>query len=379
MSGGKGTRLHPLTFVRPKTLIPLVNKPIIQYSIEKLKFHGFNEVTITVGYMWEHIKSFFKKHDPGLKLNYTIERWPLGTAGGVRKAKKFIDDTFLVLSGDVIIDADFKDVLNFHRKKGAFATLVLTQVQDPSHFGIASLNKDGKIIKYMEKPEPEKVFSNLANTGTYIFEPEIFDYLEAHRGRVDFSKHIFPSLIEEDAAIYGYQFDGYWNDVGRPETYLKATKDILKGRLVGEISGKKVNEEFGRVGNIWLGKDVKIAENVRIEGPVVIGNNCSIGTGTKISRGTVLGDNVSLEENVTVKGAVIFSNTSVKKNVYMENCIIDTRCQINKESLIENGAVVGSAVEVGKNSVIKSNRKITRAVKIFPGSIIDYDYLISPD
>jgi NDP-sugar pyrophosphorylase family protein len=376
MAGGSGTRLQPLTFVRPKPMIPLINKPILQYSLDKLKEDGFKEVIITLGYMWDHVKQHFKRNNPGVELKYTVEKWPLGTAGGVKKAKKYLDDTFVVLSGDVIIEVDLKDVIRYHQEKNALATMVLTNVDDPSHFGIANLDEDGRIVDYLEKPDPGEAFSNLANAGTYIFEPEIFDYMENHRRMIDFSKDIFPQLIKEVQAIYGYPSNGYWNDLGRPETYMKATRDLL-GR--SKVPGQKIEEEIGRLGDIWLGKNVKIGERVRIEGPVVIGDEVVVGAGTKISSGTVLGENVILGENVNIHGSVIFSNTEVNDNVFLENSIVDRFCFIDKDSVIESGVVIGSAVEIGRNSIIKSSRRITRAVKIFPGSIIDSDYLIAAE
>lgn len=377
MAGGSGTRLQPLTFVRPKPMIPLINKPILQYSLDKLKEDGFKEVIITLGYMWDHVKQYYKRNPPGVELKYTVEKWPLGTAGGVKKAKKYVDDTFVVLSGDVIIDADLKDIIRYHQEKGALATVVLTAVDDPSHYGIANLDGDGRIVDYLEKPDPKDVFSNLANAGTYVFEPEIFDYMENHKRMIDFSRDIFPQLIKEDQAIYGYPSDGYWNDLGRPETYMQATRDLLASRY--KIPGHKIKEEIGRLGNIWLGNNVQIGDRVRIEGPVVIGDGVVVSSGSKISSGTVLGENVVIGQNVNIHGSVIFSNTEVNDNVFIENSIIDRFCFIDKDSVIENGAVIGSAVEIGKNSIIKSSRRITRAVNIFPGSIIDSDYLIAAE
>jgi len=378
MAGGQGTRLQPLTFVRPKPMIPLINKPILSYSLDKLKSEGFSQVMVTLGYMWDHVKEYYKKNPPGLDLKYTIEKWPLGTAGGVRKARKYLDTTFVVLSGDVITEVDLNRAILYHQEKKALATLVLTRVDDPSHYGVADLDDDGKIVNYLEKPQPGEAFSNLANTGTYIMEPEIFDYMEDQRGVMDFSQHIFPQLIRDGKAIYGYPSQGYWNDVGRPETYLKATSDLLNSGSWG-IQGERIKKRIGRIGDIWLGEDVEMGERVHMEGPVVIGDGVKIGSGTKISAATVLGENVTLGKNVSIHGSVIFSNTVVNDNVFLENSIVDRQCFIDKGSLVENGVVIGCRVEIGMNSMIRSFRRITQDVKIFPGSIIDSDYLISAE
>ncbi|MBM4240836.1 MAG: NDP-sugar synthase [Euryarchaeota archaeon] len=375
MAGGKGTRLQPLTFIRPKPMIPLVNRPIMQYMIDRLRSSKFPNLIITLSYMADHMKRYFHDgSDLGVDIKYSTERWPLGTGGGVRKAKEHIDDTFFVVSGDVLTDVDFNKLLKFHKKKGGLATLVLTHVDDPAHFGIAVLDDDNQITDYLEKPSPDKVFSNIANTGTYVFEPEIFDYLDIRRGEVDFSKHVFPALIRENAGIYGYVFPGYWNDVGRPESYLKATYDLLEQKFKHDPFGNKIDEEIGRVGDIWVGKNVEIDKKARIEGPVVIGDNCTMEEGCKISKGSVIGNNVLIKRNVNLDGAVIFSNNIIQENSFLNRCIIDTRCFIDKNVIIENGAVIGSLVEIGQNCIVKSSRCITHNVRILPDSIMDYDY-----
>ena len=377
MAGGKGTRLRPLTLVRPKPMIPLVNQPIIEYTVNRLKKSGFNDIIMTLNYMSTNIKNYFKDGSEfDMDIRYSVEKWPLGTGGSVKKAEKYIDDTFMVVSGDVLTDINFKDVVRFHKEKGAIATMVLTEVEDPTHFGIAVMDKNNKITEYLEKPSPEDAFSNVANTGIYIFEPEIFDFFDGKDKEVDFSKDIFPEIIKQDAGIYGYVFNGYWNDIGRPETYLEATYDILDQKLEQNFYKTKMEESIGKIGNIWIGENVFIDEKARIEGPVVIGNNCTIEEGCKISRGSVIGDNVSIGKNVNIDGAVLFPNSIIEDNSFLTGCIIDTKCLIDKNTVVENGVVTGSLVEIGKNSIVRSSRSITRNMKIVPNSIIDSDYLL---
>lgn len=377
MAGGKGTRLRPLTLVRPKPMIPLVNKPIIEYTVNKLKKSGFNDIIMTLNYMSTNIKNYFKDGSEfDIDIRYSVEKWPLGTGGSVKKAEKYIDDTFMVVSGDVLTDVDFKDVVKYHKEKGAIATMVLTEVEDPTHFGIAVMDKNHKITEYLEKPSPEEAFSNVANTGIYIFEPEIFDFFDGKDKEVDFSKDIFPEVIRQDAGIYGYVFNGYWNDIGRPETYLAATYDILDQKMEQNFYKTKMAESIGKIGNIWVGENVFIDEKARIEGPVVIGNNCTIEEGCKISRGSVIGDNVSIGKEVNIDGAVLFPNSIIEDNSFLTGCIIDTKCLIDKNTVVENGVVTGSLVEIGKNSIVRSSRSITNNMKIVPNSIIDSDYLM---
>lgn len=377
MAGGKGTRLRPLTLVRPKPMIPLVNKPIIEYTIDRLKKSGFNDIILTLNYMSTNIKNHFKDGSEfDVDIRYSVEKWPLGTGGSVKKAEKYIDDTFMVVSGDVLTDINFKDVVKFHKEKGAIATMVLTEVEDPTHFGIAVMDKNNKVTEYLEKPSPEEAFSNVANTGIYIFEPEIFDFFDGKEGEVDFSKDIFPEVIKQDAGIYGYVFNGYWNDIGRPETYLEATYDILDQKMKQNFYKTKIEEGIGKIGNIWVGENVSIDKRARIEGPVVIGNNCTIEAGCKISRGSVIGDNVSIGKDVNIDGAVLLSGSIIEDNSFLTGCIIDTKCMIDKNTVVENGVVTGSLVEIGRNSIVRSSRSITRNMKIVPNSIIDSDYLM---
>ncbi len=377
MAGGKGTRLRPLTLVRPKPMIPLVNRPIAEYTLNSLKNFGFNEVIMTLNYMSTYIKNHFKDgSDFDMNIRYSIEKWPLGTGGSVKKIEKYIDDTFMVVSGDVLTDVDFNDVVKFHREKKAIATMVLTEVEDPTHFGIAVTDQNDKIIQYLEKPSPDEAFSNVANTGIYVFEPEIFEFFEGKEGEVDFSKDIFPDIIEQNAGIYGYVFNGYWNDIGRPETYLEATYDILEQKMEHDLYKTKIKEGVGKIGDIWVGENVFIDKKARIEGPVIIGNNCTIGEGSKLSKRSVIGNNVSIGKNVNIDGSVILSNSIIEDNAFLTGCIIDTKCLIEKNSIIESGAITGSLVEIGKNSVVRSSRSISNNMKIVPYSIVDSDYIM---
>jgi len=176
--------------------------------------------------------------------------------------------------------------------------MVLTPVDDPTHFGIAVMDDNSQVINFLEKPSPGEVFSKVANTGTYIFEPEILDYIDTGKGEVDFSHDIFPVLIDEEAGIYGYRFNGYWNDVGRPETFLQANYDVLNQKIAQEPPGEKIEESVDRLGDIWVGKNVHIDEKVRINGPVAIGDNCVIEKGCKIGKNTVIGKNVHRQKYV---------------------------------------------------------------------------------
>jgi NDP-sugar pyrophosphorylase family protein len=265
------------------------------------------------------------------------------------------------------------ELLKFHKEKKAIATIVLTTVDDPTHYGIAVLDDNDQIVKFLEKPSSKEVFSKIANAGTYVLEPEVFDYIDKDMAEIDFSNDIFPILIENNAGIFGYVMDGYWNDVGRPETYLKANYDVLGGKIKPEPAGHKMKEGVGRLGNIWIGDDVHIHDSVRIVGPVFIGDHCYIEKDCKLGKNTVLNEHVYMEQNSVVKGAVIFPNTLIKANSHLEDCIIDTKSILERCSIIGSGAVLGSSVLIGQHSTIRSDTSIYNEVEIFADSVVDSD------
>jgi len=373
MAGGKGSRIRPLTLSRPKPLIPVANRPMIEYIVGKVKKSGYDELVVTLSYLKSQIKKLLKKKYPYLNIKYSVEKKPLGTAGGVKKASKHINDTFFVLSGDVLVDVDLNKILDFHQKNNALATMVLTPVEDPSQYGIAVLDDKNQIVKFLEKPSPHEVFSKIANTGIYVLEPEILDYI-TNKGEIDFSKDVFPQLLEEKAGMYGFVHDGYWNDLGRPKTYLQANYDVLNRKIKPEPYGKKLVEGVGRLGDMWVGDGVDIKNKIRLIGPVVIGSGCVIEKNCVIGQNTIIGDNVHLEKNTTVKGSVVFPDSKVKEGSYLKDCIVDSSCTIERGSFIESGAILGSNVRLGSFSRVKSRRSIYNSTVILPESIVDSDY-----
>lgn len=376
MAGGKGSRIRPLTLSRPKPLIPVANRPMIEYVVEQVKKSGCNDLVVTLSYLKRQIKSLLQNDYPELNIKYSVEKKPLGTAGGVKKASKYLDDTFFVLSGDVLVDVDLNELYRFHKDNKALATMVLTPVDNPSQFGIAVLDDKNQIVKFLEKPSAKEVFSKIANAGTYVLEPEIFNYIDTEKGEVDFSQDVFPHLIREKAGIYGYVYEGYWNDVGIPKTYLQANYDVLNQKIMPEPRGKKLAEGVGRLGDMWIGEDVEIGNKVRIIGPVVIGDGSSIEKNCVLGQNTVIGANVHLEKNSTIKGSVIFPDSIIKEGSYLKDCIVDSDCTIERGSFIERGAILGSHVHLGSYSRVRSKRSIFNSTVILPESIIDSDYPI---
>lgn len=251
LAGGRGgTRLLPLTVYRPKPMIPFFNRPLMEYIVQKLAETGVDEIYVLVGYLKERIMEYFGDGSKwGLEIHYSDkDNVKLGTAGGAtKKVAREMDEAFFVVSSDVLTNLDLKALYDYHHEKKALATVALSEVDDPTQYGIAIINEDGRILRFKEKPKPEEAFSNLVNAGIYVFEPEAFDLVPKGKN-FDFSRDLFPRMLENDLPLYGFPFSEYWNDVGRPSSYLQAIEDVFLGRLhlPGlRTEGLKGNLEYG--------------------------------------------------------------------------------------------------------------------------------------
>src|SRR5919202_863584 len=231
MAGGEGTRLRPLTSNQPKPLMPLVNRPMMEHVVHLLRKHGFDDIVVTLAFLPQSIRSYFGDGaEFDVRLAYATEQTPLGTAGSVRNAMDELDDTFLVISGDVLTDIDLTALVRFHEEHKGVATVALKSMENPLEFGIVITREDGSIERFLEKPTWGEVFSDTVNTGVYVFEPEIFDAIPGETS-VDFSGDVFPKLLADGKPLYGYVADGYWEDVGTLEAYIRAHRDVLDGRV----------------------------------------------------------------------------------------------------------------------------------------------------
>jgi NDP-sugar pyrophosphorylase family protein len=240
MAGGKGTRLRPLTCDRPKPMVPVVNRPMLEHVIDLLKLHGFSDIFATLYYMPEVIQDYFGQGDRlGVSMHYAIEDTPLGTAGSVKACEHYLDSTFLVISGDALTDINLGEAVEFHKAKGAIATIVLTHVTSPLEYGVVITDDDGRITRFLEKPSWSEVFSDTVNTGIYVLEPEALRLFDAGV-QFDFSKNLFPLILKKGLPLFGYVADGYWSDVGNIEQYRQTHYDILQGLAQVNIPGEEI-------------------------------------------------------------------------------------------------------------------------------------------
>ena len=276
MAGGEGTRLRPLTANLPKPMLPMANAPMAEHVVSLLRQHGFEEIVVTVGFLASNIRTYFGDgSELGVHLVYATEETPLGTAGSVLNARDELDDRFLVISGDVLTDVDLTALVEFHEEKGSVATLALESVPNPLEFGIVIIDGEGRVERFLEKPGWGDVFSDTINTGIYVLEPEVFDWIPGGRA-VDFSSEVFPAMLEAGRPMFGYVGQGYWEDVGTLEAYLRAHADILDGKVKIDVPGFPLRPD------VWLGAGAEVHPSATILGPALIGDNCRIGQGVEL-------------------------------------------------------------------------------------------------
>jgi mannose-1-phosphate guanylyltransferase / phosphomannomutase len=354
MAGGEGTRLRPLTSNQPKPMVPIVGKPCMEHIIELARGHGFEDVIVTVAFLPQAIRSYFGDGGSlGVNIEYSVEESPLGTAGSVRLASGRLDETFLVISGDALCDFDLTKLVEFHRERGAAATIALKRVENPLEFGIVVTDSDGRVERFLEKPSWSQVFSDTINTGVYVLEPEVLKHVPTDRP-YDFSKELFPLLLEMGRPVYGFVTEGYWQDIGDLAQYRQANFDALEGNVSLQIPGVRLR------GNVWLGEGVEIDDFDHVEAPAFIGNYCRIATDATVGPYSVLSASVTLRERARTVGSVIDAATHIGRSALIENAIVGRSCDIRSHVRIHEDVAIGDQVTIGAESVVMPG------VRIFP-------------
>ncbi len=358
LAAGVGSRLEPLTCNIPKPMVPVVNRPAMEHIINLLVKNGINQVAANLWYLPEKVQNYFGDGSKfGVELRYSVEKELMGTAGGVKKLEPFLNDTFVIISGDAVTDVDLWDMVDYHKKVGAIATIALKEVPDPRQFGVVITESDGKIKAFQEKPKAEEALSRLANTGIYVFEPEIFKMIPAETV-FDFGKELFPKLVENGAAFYGYQMKGYWCDIGSLTQYRLAHYDILKGMVKMEIPG------IWHANAVYVGDRTTIAPTARIGSKVVIGRNCHIGDGVEIFGETVIGDNCLIGEGTSIFGSIIWRNTRIGSSARLVECVVGSECYL------KDGSVIGAGVILSDDCVVEPGSVVEYNTKVWPGKVV---------
>lgn len=370
MAGGSGTRLRPLTCDLPKPMVPILNRPIAEHIVNLLKRHNITEIIATLYYLPDVMRDYFQDgSDFDVQMTYAIEEeQPLGTAGCVKNIQQWLDDTFITISGDAIADFDLQAAIAFHREKKSKATLILTRVPNPVEFGVVITDKDGKINRFLEKPSLSEIFSDTVNTGTYILEPEIFDYLPENE-ESDFSKDLFPILLEKGEPMYGYVAEGYWCDVGHLEAYREAQYDGLEQKVKLDFP---YHEKFS---GVWIGSNTYVDPSALIESPSMIGDNCRIGARVRIEAGTVIGDNVTIGSDANLKRPIIWNGATIGDEAHLRACTISRGTRMDRRTQALEGSVIGSLSIVGEEAQIAPGVKVWPSKRIESGAILNINLI----
>jgi NDP-sugar pyrophosphorylase family protein len=334
LAAGVGSRLDPLTRNLPKPMVPIINKPVMEHIVELLARNGFSKIMVNLYYHGDQIEQHFGDGSKwGVKIQYSREDQLWGDAGSLKKCEAFFDSTFVVVGGDDLADIDLKRVVKQHHEHKALCTIALSLVDDPSEYGIVLVNERGKITKFVEKPKGEVIFSNMANTGVYVFEPEIFDLIP--RGvSYGFGTNVFPMLLEQKKRFYGYLTSSYWRDVGNLKQYQETHRDALQGRVTIKFPIPQVKKY------VWMGDNVQIDPTAEIAYPVVIGNNCRIEANAKVLENSIIGDNCVVEADAVVQDSILWEGARVMQKTVLERCVVGTGCQVKSNAAVFDGVIV---------------------------------------
>jgi NDP-sugar pyrophosphorylase family protein len=334
LAGGKGTRLRPLTIHTPKPIVPIFNRPFLNYQIDLLKqVPEIDEVILSLNYQPRRIEEIFGDGSrAGIKIRYVVEPVPLGTAGAVKYAGDNLTETVVVFNGDVLTQIDLAAVIALHRKRRARATIVLTPVANPAAYGLVETDPDGNIQRFIEKPNPDEITTNRINAGIYVLEPDTFDRIPSD---VTWSieRSYFPSLIERRETFVAYVYNGYWIDIGTHEKYVQVHRDIMDGRFLAE--------PFKQAHRAAIAPDARIEEGASVEGPCFIDEGVLIKAGARIGPYSVIGRQTQVEEDAVVDGAIIWPNCRISREAVIRHAILGRHCHLGRSVNLNNGAVLG--------------------------------------
>lgn len=331
--GGFGTRMRPFTISTPKPLLPIVNIPFIKYQFALLKKYNIDEVILGVGYKGGEFKKIIGiAKEMGLKPYLSFEKTPLGTAGGIRNAYKFLkgDEPFFVFNGDILADFNLEKIMNLHKEKNAYITIGLVKVDNPSSYGLVITDENMKITKFVEKPKPEEIVADTINAGVYVFNPEVLEEIPPGK-EVSVEKETFPQVLEKGKDMFGYVHYGYWLDVGTIDKFKKANFDVLNGKIkLGYIPSDQ---------NIETEKTALIADDIKVEGKLIIGKNSIVEKGSSFYGKVIIGEGVYIGKNVQIENSIIFSGCVIRENSVISGSVIGKKVFIKNNSEIRNSAV----------------------------------------
>ncbi len=365
--GGLGTRLRPLTLDTKKELMPVAGRPFLEHVLANLAKHGVEEAILTTGYLADAFEAFPSERTHDVKLTIAREEEPLDTCGAVKNVEHLLDGTFLVCNGDILTSLDITSLVAYHRERDTLGTLTLKPVDDPSAYGLVPVDEDGRIERFIEKPKTQaEVVTDLINAGTYVLEPEALNYVPGGEpfsfeggtrsgGRVDVG--LFPLLLAEGEALYGYVSHDYWLDTGTPEKYLQANEDVLGGRVGLDPPG------LGRSGRVWVGRGAEVDPAAKLIGPCAVGEGCTVERGATVGPLASLGELCRVRTGAVVRGSVLHDDVEIGKEATVERSVLGNAVRIGSASSV-NDAVIGAGVRIGASNALRSGMRLWPGVDI---------------
>lgn len=368
MAGGFGTRIQPLTNSRPKPMLPIINRPMMEHTMMTLRDLGITEFIVLLYFKPEIIQDYFKDgSDFGIKITYVVPDDDYGTAGAVKLAEEYIgNDNFIIISGDLVTDFDFQKIFDYHKEKKSKLTITLTSVDNPLEFGVVIANEEGKIEKFLEKPSWGEVFSDTINTGIYIIEPEILDYIPKHEN-FDFAKDLFPTLMAKGIDLIAGYAKGYWRDVGNPESYRDVYNDILSGKV--NLKNNRKKTQFSD-GVLYSEEEYVFDKSVQFIGTVILGKNITLKKGVKLNN-VVIGDNVVIGKDGNIRNTVIWNDVNIQRNAKLDGCVICNNNKISKNVTAKAGMILAEGCEIGQLVNVEQD------VTIWPNKVIEDASIVS--
>ncbi len=362
LAGGEGTRLRPLSCDTPKPMTNLFDRPVMEHTINLLKKHGITEIAATLCYMPHVFEEYFGDGSKfGVSLRYYYEDVPLGTAGGVAACREFLDDDFLVISGDAVCDFDFGPLYEFHKRNHAEVTVVLSRQSNPLGYGLVLTDQEGRVERFIEKPSWDSVFTDTANTGIYILSPKVLQDVPPEK-KFDFAHDLFPKLLSEKRAVYAVAAEGYWCDIGNCDAYLTCVRDALAGRVQLDLPPAEH-------GNRSLSP---IPNDAVISAPVYVGPNVTIGEGAHIGPYTVLGEGSKVGQDARVTGSVLHSAV-IGRGARLRDCILCRGAKVGDGAILQSGCVIGEKAQIGSEAQLHTGVLVWPEKSCEPGAEIRFN------
>jgi mannose-1-phosphate guanylyltransferase/phosphomannomutase len=345
-------------------MVPIVGRPVMEHILNLLKQHGIRDVIVTVQYMASAIEDYFGDGSQwGMRISYSREETPLGTAGSVKNAEELLTEPFLVISGDALTDFNLGDIIKYHRERKALATLTLAHVANPLEYGVIITREDGRIEKFLEKPSWSEVFSDTINTGIYVLDPKIFTYFEPEKV-FDFSQGLFPLMLAKGDPIFGYIADGYWCDIGNLTSYMQANADLLQGMVNVQIPGNDIG------GGVYTEEGVDVASDAQIFGPVYLGHDSKIRGGVIIHGPSVVGPYTILDTRAQIDRSVVWNNSYIGERAELRGALVGASNSIKSRAVMFEGAVIGDHSVINEGAIIQPGVKIWPNKEIETGAVV---------